>query len=237
MYRAIIAIIFVMLSSVASAQSIVTYDVTAYGATPSDGVDDRLAINKAIDDAEAFTVDADSNQRAVVIFPRGVYEMSTPGGIPLQIEGDRITVLAEGAILTKSDDGAENQLLYIADTASDVVVDGLTVDAKYPTFTSSGEGIGINVGGRHCSLRNCVVRNTQGSAIVDQIGAEFSDFRHCKTYDTGTPTASARVATTAISSIATSKTGARTSAAEARAGRRFWLTRRNVTPTNCISSE
>lgn len=100
--------------------TLTVFDVTQYGATPNDAIDDTAAIQAAIDEAEGV------GAPAKVMFPRGDYNCAN-----LTLTGNNITITGYDAALVLNatlgtGDGAS--MLYI--TGNYCIVEGLEFDGN-----------------------------------------------------------------------------------------------------------
>jgi hypothetical protein len=172
---------WLLLSSLAFAQTR-AFNVRDYGAIPDNDADDTVAIQAAIDAAEAYTEDTESD--AQVAFPRGVYNFTT-----LTIDGANIELVGWDARLEQILGTGYNQAIYVkgevdSGSAENVTFRGLTVDCNYPSIDSAGSGIGFNIRADNVTLDHVTCENTEDGTFISAF-CLYTTYDHCVSRNAG----------------------------------------------------
>jgi Pectate lyase superfamily protein len=135
-FQRLIPLFLVVCMATSSVAAVI--DVTTYGATPNDSVDDSLAIQKAIDAAP---------DNSTIYFPRGVYlaagvQINNRAGLTLSGDGSTLTILKRHGSYPRIAESSGSTDILVTKLGFDV--NGITsfggftfYDAKRITITKS----------------------------------------------------------------------------------------------------
>lgn len=156
-----------------------TINVTTLGADGSDTINDKKAIQEALD--------TPSQDHLTVYLPAGTYYISGP----LYIHSNTTLHLDKNACIKRNAAGLEHNMLKNADTdhktdlvgsynlSTNITIEGGTWDGGDIANASSARNL-INIGhASHVVIQNTTIRNCFGSHLIEFAGVSDSQIRNC----------------------------------------------------------